>query len=134
MNYAGIGIRFLEGFIDLLVTFFILWIVALFTGQTTDTGFELKGVPVFIGIALAILYFVVMEGLFAASVGKLLLQLRVVRTDGSPIGWREAILRNILRVIDGFALYLVGFIVVCATAKRQRIGDLAADTVVVRNA
>ncbi|HTW53029.1 MAG TPA: RDD family protein [Stellaceae bacterium] len=134
MNYAGIGIRFIEGFIDLLVTFVILWIIALLTGQTTDGGFQLKGAPMFIGVAVAILYFIVMEGLFGATAGKLLLKLRVVKADGSPIGWRESILRNVLRIIDGFALYLVGFIVVCATAKRQRIGDMAAGTVVVRSA
>ncbi|MFZ2003587.1 MAG: RDD family protein [Stellaceae bacterium] len=132
MNYAGKGIRVVEGIIDLVITFVILWIVASFTGQTTENGFYLTGAPALIGVVISIVYFVVMEALFGATVGKLLLKLRVVKDDGSPIGWREAIVRNVLRIIDGFALYLIGFIVVCTTAKQQRIGDLAAGSVVVK--
>ena len=132
MNYAGKGVRVAEGIIDLAITFVILWIVASFTGQTTENGFHLTGAPAFIGLGISIVYFVVMEALFGATVGKLLLKLRVVKADGSPIGWRESIVRNVLRVIDGFALYLIGFIVLCATAKQQRIGDLAAGSVVVK--
>jgi uncharacterized RDD family membrane protein YckC len=132
MNYAGKGMRVVEGIIDLVITFVILWVVASFTGQTTENGFNLTGAPALTGIVISIVYFVVMEALFGATVGKLLLKLRVVKADGSPIGWRESIVRNVLRIIDGFALYLVGFIVVCVTAKQQRIGDLAAGSVVVK--
>jgi uncharacterized RDD family membrane protein YckC len=131
VNYAGKGVRAVEGIIDLAITFVILWIVAKFAGQTTEDGFSLKGGPAFIGIAISILYFVVMEALFGATVGKLLLKLRVVKADGSLIGWREAIVRNVLRIVDGLALYLVGFIVVCVTEKRQRVGDMAAGTFVI---
>jgi uncharacterized RDD family membrane protein YckC len=116
----------------LAITFVILWLVARLSGQTTDEGFELKGAPAFTGIAVAILYFIIMEALLGATVGKLLLKLRVVKDDGSAIGWRESIARNVLRLIDGLALYLVGFIVVCVTAKRQRIGDIVAGTAVIR--
>lgn len=134
MNYAGKGVRAVEGIIDLVITFVILWIVASFTGQTTESGFNLTGAPALIGVVISIVYFVVMEALLGATVGKLLLKLRVVREDGSPIGWRESIVRNVLRIVDGFAFYLVGFIVVCVTAKQQRIGDLAAGSVVVKTA
>ncbi len=134
MNYAGKGVRAVEGIIDLVITFVILWIVASFAGQTTESGFNLTGAPALIGVVISIVYFVVMEALLGATVGKLLLKLRVVREDGSPIGWRESIVRNVLRIVDGFAFYLVGFIVVCVTAKQQRIGDLAAGSVVVKTA
>jgi uncharacterized RDD family membrane protein YckC len=40
--------------------------------------------------------------------------------------------RTALRLVDGFAGYLVAFITVLATAKRQRLGDMAAHTIVVR--
>jgi hypothetical protein len=63
-------------------------------------------------------------------VGKLLLGLRVVRTDGS---WPSVVViaaRTLLRVVDWLPfLYLVGFIAMLATgARRQRLGDLAART------
>jgi uncharacterized RDD family membrane protein YckC len=133
MNYAGVGIRAVEGMIDLAVMFVILWIVARFFGQTTETGFDLFGVPAFVGFAIVLVYFVVMEATLGASIGKLVLKLRVVKeTDGSPIGWTDSVVRNLLRIVDGLAFYLVGFIIVCVTEKRQRLGDKVAGTVVIR--
>ena len=57
------------------------------------------------------------------------MKLRVVRADGRPAGMGEVAVRTVLRVIDN---YLVGLIVMLATGeRRQRIGDLAAGTIVV---
>jgi uncharacterized RDD family membrane protein YckC len=59
----------------------------------------------------------------------------VVReADGAPIGWREAIVRNVMRPLDGLVLYLLGFVAICVTRKGQRLGDLVAGTLVVRRA
>jgi uncharacterized RDD family membrane protein YckC len=133
MNYAGTGLRAAEGIIDLVVTFVILWIVAKLSGQTTEGGFELTGAPFFVGLALVLIYFIVMEATLGATLGKLIVKLRVVKeVDGSPIGWSDAVVRNLLRVVDGIVLYLIGFILVCATQKRQRLGDKVAGTVVIR--
>jgi uncharacterized RDD family membrane protein YckC len=77
----------------------------------------------------ALYYFFALESGEGQTVGKRLLKLRVVRADGRPAGMREIAVRTILRVIDN---YLVGLIVMLATGdRRQRIGDLAADTIVV---
>lgn len=66
--------------------------------------------------------------------GKRLLGLRVQKIGGYPIGWPEALLRNFLRpLVDLIALALpVGLVVMLFTRRHQRIGDLAAGTVVVR--
>ena len=57
------------------------------------------------------------------------MKIRVVRADGRPAGMREVAVRTILRVVDN---YLVGLIAMLATGeRRQRIGDLAAGTIVV---
>lgn len=61
-----------------------------------------------------------------------MLGLRVVKTDGSPLGWSQAVIRNLLRVIDGLFSYLVGAILIWDSPLRQRLGDRAAKTVVVR--
>ncbi|WCB96904.1 hypothetical protein DSM104299_05674 [Baekduia alba] len=61
-----------------------------------------------------------------------MLGLRVVRADdgGKPTA-RAILVRNTLRLVDGLPiLYLVGFITMLATPTRQRVGDLAASTVV----
>jgi uncharacterized RDD family membrane protein YckC len=51
--------------------------------------------------------------------------------DGSDVTWAASVIRNLFRVIDGFFLYLVGAIIVWNSAKRQRLGDQVARTVVV---
>jgi uncharacterized RDD family membrane protein YckC len=82
--------------------------------------------------AIPFVYFTLLEGFFGATAGKMLLGLRVVQLDGSPITWREAVVRNLLRPIDEIVLYLVGAIAIWASPRKQRLGDRAADTVVVR--
>ena len=77
----------------------------------------------------ALYYFFALESGEGQTVGKKLMKLRVVRADGRPAGMREIGVRTILRVVDN---YLVGLIVMLATGeRRQRIGDLAAGTIVV---
>jgi uncharacterized RDD family membrane protein YckC len=82
--------------------------------------------------AIPFIYFTLLEGFFGATAGKMLLGLRVVQLDGSAITWREAIVRNLLRPIDEIVLYLVGAISIWSSPRNQRLGDRAADTVVVR--
>ena len=60
------------------------------------------------------------------------MKLRVVCADGRPAGMREIAVRTILRVVDGIGMYIVGLVVMLVTGeRRQRIGDLAAGTIVV---
>jgi len=58
-------------------------------------------IPFFGSIIVFFGYFIVMEAMWGATLGKMMLGLRVVKTDGSPIGWSQAVTRNLLRVIDG---------------------------------
>ena len=65
--------------------------------------------------------------------GKRLLGIRVVRDGGYPVGAGGAILRNLLRPLDFLpVLFGVGLVVALVTARTQRLGDLAAGTLVVR--
>jgi uncharacterized RDD family membrane protein YckC len=79
------------------------------------------------------LYFVLLEGYRGQTLGKMAVGITVVsEATGAPPGLAAATVRTALRLIDGLATYLVAFIAVLATAKRQRLGDMAAHTVVVR--
>jgi uncharacterized RDD family membrane protein YckC len=65
--------------------------------------------------------------------GKRLLGIRVVREGGYPLGWGAAFLRNLLRPLDFLPVFFgVGAAVALVTARTQRLGDLAARTLVVR--
>jgi uncharacterized RDD family membrane protein YckC len=63
----------------------------------------------------------------------MVLKIKVVREDGSPCGIVPAIIRNILRIVDGLPfLYIIGMILISRSSKKQRLGDSVAKTVVVK--
>lgn len=67
------------------------------------------------------------------TVGKMLLGIRVVReSTGRLPGLGGVALRSVLCVADGVASYLMSFIVVLASPRRRRLGDMVARTLVVR--
>lgn len=86
-----------------------------------------------VGGLTVIAYFVASEAMYGQTPGKALVGVRVVRIDGSPVGWGGSVVRNILRIVDGLFFYLVGFLVAMTNDDRQRLGDMAADTVVVED-
>ncbi|MDR1931155.1 MAG: RDD family protein [Treponema sp.] len=66
------------------------------------------------------------------SLGKRFLGLRVVRSDGSPVGPGSSLIRNLLRFADGFlGLYLTAFLSLTMSRGFRRLGDWAADTLVI---
>jgi uncharacterized RDD family membrane protein YckC len=140
--YASVLQRFLGILIDSLVLLglFVLigTLVANGTDDTTENGFNLEGGPAFLAIGLTslvgLLYFIVMEALTGATLGKLVVGERVRMVAGGAVTPVAALIRNLLRVVDGIGGYLVGGIVALTSARKQRVGDLAAGTVVVRQA
>ncbi len=80
----------------------------------------------------ALLYYYATESQSGQTLGKRLLGLRVERQDGGAAGEREIVTRTVLRIVDGIGFYLVGLVTMMVTGdRRQRLGDLAAGTVVV---
>lgn len=132
MKYAGVGLRAVAVIIDSVILFFLAYLTALFTGSTTKTGFELQGGPFFLLLLISFGYYIVMEAVWAGTLGKLLIGLRVVKEDGSKIDWSKSLIRNVLRLVDGLFFYLVAAILVWQSQKRQRLGDRIAGTVVIK--
>ena len=134
MPTAGIAARGVEALIDLIVCYALLYGIAAIAGTTTPGGgLYLHNATLMIGAGICFAYYVILEAAWGATLGKFATNIRVVReSDGGPIGSRAAIIRNLLRSIDGPVLYLVGFIAICVSPKRQRIGDKVAGTIVVR--
>lgn len=64
--------------------------------------------------------------------GKRWTGLRVVRADGGPVTFSTSAVRNLMRLVDGLFAYAVGVVAILVSARNQRLGDLAAGTVVVR--
>ena len=96
-----------------------------------DSG-EIRGALGAVILGWALYYHFAMESGGGQTVGKKLMKLRVVLADGRPAGMREIAVRTVLRVVDSIGFYIVGLIVMLATGeRRQRLGDLAAGTMVV---
>ncbi|MFB6203260.1 MAG: RDD family protein [Candidatus Nanohaloarchaea archaeon] len=111
-----------------------LFAVAFFTGltQTSDAVFTVFQLLLFL---LMIGYFVVLEARDGQTLGKRLMSIKVVGDDGSEIGYRESAIRNLLRVVDGFPIvvpYAPAIGLIYTREDGKRLGDIAADTTVVR--
>ena len=83
-------------------------------------------------LIIEIAYFIAAEQVSGGrSVGKWLVGLRVVSCGDAALSARASVVRNLLRLVDELpASYLLGFVVMLASKHRQRLGDLAAGTVV----
>lgn len=78
-------------------------------------------------------YYILLEGYTGQTLGKMLVGIKVVKEETGEIpGIKAAAIRSVLRLVDGFLSYLVAFIAVLASQKNQRLGDMAAHTLVVR--
>ncbi|MGA8904023.1 MAG: RDD family protein [Candidatus Bathyarchaeia archaeon] len=87
---------------------------------------------VYLGIVTLVYYFL-LEWLFASTIGKSVLRLRVVGRDGDPCTLGASLKRNILRPIDWLPFfYLIGAIAILSSHDRQRVGDRIAATVVTK--
>ncbi len=132
LRLAGLGSRFSAALVDLIIMAILMTVVG------SRTGDELDGT---IGTAIAtILLFLLLFGYFAVfetlwrgrTPGKRMNGLRVVTEQGGPIGARRAAIRNLIRIIDWLPLaYVVGSVTIGTSPRAQRLGDLAAGTIVI---
>jgi len=132
-----LGRRIGAGLMDFAVLFLLFVVLGLTIGESQAGGgrasVNLGGGPALIFLALALLYYFACEAAGGRTLGKLALGVRVVSADGSRAGPGQVAARTALRLIDGILFYLVGLITILATgARRQRLGDLVAKTVVIR--
>ncbi len=137
MVLAGAGSRFGAILLDCAIQGVVLFVGILFAqAMGAATGSFLVGAGVASVAAFVALfgYFVVLETLGdGRTPGKRAAGLRCVRLDGRPIGFLQSVVRTALRLVDCYvSLGLVGVTSILATGHNQRLGDLAAGTVVVR--
>lgn len=86
-----------------------------------------------LGLVIAFGYYIYLEGNYGQTIGKMALGIVVITEGGDAIEYRSAAIRTVLRIIDVLPfLYLIGIIVVMLTDRKQRLGDVVANTVVVR--
>ncbi len=146
--YQGVAIRFVAIFIDTIIIAVISGILTFPLQTPIVTVTITEGTPSFastpnplawlsggVSLLIFLLYFILLEGSYGQTVGKMVVKIKVVRDNGAKIEYADAAVRNILRVIDAipfFIPYLLGAILIWTSDMKQRVGDRAASTVVVK--
>jgi uncharacterized RDD family membrane protein YckC len=131
MTLAGLGSRTIAGTVDAVLKVLLVGLLMLALLLTTGIGFALVVLPA-AGLT-TLLYDVLFETLAGGRTpGKRWSGLRVVRSSGRAVDLTASMIRNVLRFIELPLWYLPAFISIAVTKRNQRLGDLAADTVVIR--
>jgi uncharacterized RDD family membrane protein YckC len=139
-RFARLGDRFIAFALDLALLFGVFavvdaWVFMRF-GIFEAAELQLTTAALLMAVALngaiLFLYGWLFEAACGATLGKILVGIRVVRTaQGGAL--RTCAMRNLLRIVDGFGFYLVGTAVAACSEARQRVGDLWAHTAVVED-
>ena len=140
LTLAGLGTRILAAAIDAVVQGALLaavvfGAVAIGSSVTADLGFLfLGGISIAVAVIL-IAYPVSFETLNGGRTpGKAALGIRVIRASGAPVGFWSSMIRNLFRLVDFLPTgYAVGAFAILATDGNQRLGDMAASTMVIRD-
>jgi len=138
---AGAGSRFLALAVDTIVQVIVIATIVLLMAAgawlrllgVASAGTWMQAAGVIFGFVIYYGYFAFFEAIWTGQTpGKRIVGLRVISLSGRPIVPFDAILRNLLRIVDQIpGIYAVGIVSILLTAKSQRLGDLAAGTVVV---
>jgi uncharacterized RDD family membrane protein YckC len=142
---ASIGNRFIACAIDHTIqglALTLIVVVSLIVANFSSIERVLSSAPKWVYAVMGILVFLIFSSYFAffewiwsgQTPGKRWLKLRVIREDGRPITFWEAAVRNLLRTLDmmPYPFYSIGLISVFYTTRDQRVGDMVAGTVVIR--
>jgi uncharacterized RDD family membrane protein YckC len=133
-DVAGIGSRSIAIMVDTLIQI-VLVVPVLFV--ILGDGLAGTGETVILVVLLFVvlwLYFPAFE-LFrrGQTPGKRSQGIRVVRTSGQPAGLAPVLVRNLVRIVDVFMFPFLALVSMVVTRRGQRLGDLAAGTMVVRD-
>ncbi len=139
--YAGLGRRFVALITDFLLLSIVFFPVTravkgvwVMSGEDHlwDYGWLITDPLCLTFLLIIVLYFVLLEGLGGATIGKRMLGLRVVGTDGQYPGIKRALIRNLLRAVDALpAFSILGAALILLSPERARLGDRIAGTRVV---
>ncbi len=140
---AGIGSRFVAILVDYLiwgVVFLVLFLLAaviipalhFFGGISANWAI---GITVLIIFVLQWGYFALFEAFSnGRTPGKRVANIRVIHQSGRGINFVEALARNLVRFVDGLpSFYAVGVVAIFLSRRSQRLGDMVAGTLVVRD-
>ncbi len=138
-EFASLWRRFLANYIDtaILMVPFAAPAYLLFKDDAFfDNPFRLFALILFSTLVMTLVgyfYYSLLEGIWGKTIGKKICGIVVLKDNFTKCTLSKGLLRNLLRVVDFLFYYGVGLITAVATMKWQRLGDIVAETVVVRD-
>jgi uncharacterized RDD family membrane protein YckC len=133
---AGVAVRAVSGAIDVVATLVLLWaasIAAVLATADSDEAVASTGMLLATVLPLLVLPTTLETLTRGRSLGKLALGLRTVRDDAGPIGFRQALTRALVGVVEIWLLLAIpALLSSLVSARGKRLGDYAAGTYVVR--
>ncbi len=132
---AGLRERALAWILDTAIVVFgyyllIILLILLFGGVGDWWGVFLMVMSFLAYFLYHVMFEILKRG---QSPGKMALGIKVVRLDGKDPEWSDVTLRALLQLVDSiFCLGLVGGLLIKTTAKSQRLGDMAANTTIIK--
>ena len=129
-DLAGVSPRALAYSLDLLIRTIVIILFSIAVSFLSEFGVGLILIFSFVLEWFYPVYFEVMHR--GQTPGKKRLNLAVVNADLTPVRWEASIIRNLLRTVDLMPFfYQFGVLSICLSSRCQRLGDIAADTLVV---
>lgn len=134
VDVAGLGSRTIALFLDSLIQLAVLIPVLVGSLSIGVVGPGETAVLAIVLFGILWLYFPLFEWLWSGRTpGKRAQRIRVIRTDGQPVGFAPVMVRNLVRILEVYLFPFIAVISMVVTARAQRLGDLAAGTQVIRD-
>jgi uncharacterized RDD family membrane protein YckC len=132
LTLAGAGSRFVSALVDLGIQTLLALATVVAVGGIGGFGQAAVALVTSLVVLGYDIFFEVLAS--GRTPGKRLNGMRVVRSGGEPVGFLTSAIRNVLRVVDFLPFaYVIGATTILVTRKNQRLGDVAAGTLVVRD-
>jgi len=132
---AGFWIRVVATLVDAFIVFiiqFVLGFLLAMAGLAAGTGEEVSGLVMLLGYVISFAYYIVFTGYCGQTPGKMALRIKVIRTDGSEIGYGKAAFREIIgKFLSGIILG-IGYLMVAFDEQKQGLHDKMSDTYVIK--
>lgn len=114
------------------ILFFFVYVFS-FGEKVSENTYQVHGVLASFPFVFWFIYFVVIESILKGSIGNKIMGLRILSIDGKPLRFTQVLKRRICDILDIWCfLGLIGFILIKNTTNNQRLGDLWAKTIVVK--
>jgi uncharacterized RDD family membrane protein YckC len=151
VRYAGFWLRFFAAFLDMVIVPTLLLLIVIFIALiwsivgmfVTTTGLVLPHVTVtFAGMGIALISMsililsflyepLMLSSRYQATIGMMMLSLKIVDIDMKPIGFGTAFLRMLCEYLSS-ALFFIGYIMIAFTPRKQGLHDKIMDTYILR--